>query len=118
MTLKICQVLSSWPQLHPNQSMKADGNRLSLPLLSPHLPRLLALFFPSTFFSVISNRLGTVESYSEAGGQKRWRPDEDEGRAVLGPLSSWDPKLYNQFFFRVHADLRKYRHTQLSWRPG
>lgn len=36
-----------------------------------------------------------------------WRRDEDEGRAVPGPLSSWDPKLYNQLFFRIHADLRK-----------
>lgn len=36
-----------------------------------------------------------------------WRRGEDEGRAVLGPLSSWDPKLYNQLFFLVHADLRK-----------
>lgn len=36
-----------------------------------------------------------------------WRRGEDEGRAVLGPLSSWDPKLYNQLFFRIHADLRK-----------
>lgn len=36
-----------------------------------------------------------------------WRRDGEEGRAVPGPLSSWDPKLYNQLFFRVHTDLRK-----------
>lgn len=83
MTLKICQALSSWPQPHPNQSTKADGNRFSLPLLSPHLLRLLALFFPSTFFSVISSRLGTVESHSEAGGQKRWGGDGMKTREEL-----------------------------------
>ena len=36
-----------------------------------------------------------------------WRQDKDEGRAVLGLLSSWDPKLDNQLFFRDHVDLRK-----------
>lgn len=70
-------------QPHPNQSMKADGNRSSLPLLSPHLLRSLALFFPSTFFSVISSRLGTVESHSEAGGQKRWGGDGVKTREEL-----------------------------------
>lgn len=83
MTLKICQALSSWPQPHPNQSMKADGNRFSLPLLSPRLLQLLALFFSSTFFSVISSRLGTVESHSEAGGQKRWGGDGMKTREEL-----------------------------------
>lgn len=83
MTLKICQAPSSWPQPHPNQSVKADGGRVSLPLLSPHSLRLLALFFSSTFFAVISSRLGTVESHSEAGGQKRWGGDGIKTREEL-----------------------------------
>lgn len=88
--LKICQAQSSWPQPHPNQSMKADGNRFSLPLLSPHLLWLLALFLSSTFFSVISSRLGSVESHSEAGGQKRWGGDGMKTREEL----SQDPFLH------------------------
>lgn len=32
---------------------------------------------------------------------------EERRRAVQRPLSSWDPKLYNQLLFRVHTDLRK-----------
>lgn len=94
------------------RALKASPKWFYPPLLHPHLLRLLAsLFsFSSTFFSVISSRLGYCISHTEAWGpgEGGWRRDEEKRRrAVQGPLSSWNPKLYNQLLFCIHTDLRK-----------
>lgn len=59
---------------------------------------------------MISSRLGYCVSRTEAWGpgEAGWRRGEEKRRrAVQGPLSSWNPKLYNQLLFCIHADLRK-----------